>query len=83
MEMKAIEFETTIRHGLIHIPSRYKNMENTQAKVIVMVNESSEEENNYDRTLLLEMFGKANKIGLFNEIVDSVSWQIQQRDDWE
>ncbi|HZK97438.1 MAG TPA: hypothetical protein VFC67_24760 [Prolixibacteraceae bacterium] len=81
--MKAIEFETTIRHGLIHIPSRYKNMENTQAKVIVMVNESSEEENNYDRTLLLEMFGKANKIGLFNEIVDSVSWQIQQRDDWE
>ena len=81
--MKSIEFETTIRHGLIHIPSRYKNMENTQAKVIVMINESSEEEKNYDQILLLEMFGKANKIGLFNETVDSVNWQKQVRDDWE
>jgi len=80
--MKAIEFETTIRHGLIHIPSHYKNMENAQAKVIVMVDESSEE-GNYDKTLLLEMFENANKAGLFNEMGDSVSWQKQQRNDWE
>lgn len=80
--MKAIEFETTIRHGLIHVPSHYKNMENTQAKVIVLVNESSES-GNYDKILLLKMFRKANKVGLFNEIVDSVSWQKELRNDWE
>ncbi len=80
--MKAIEFETTIRRGLIHVPSNYKNMINTQAKVIVMVNESNEAEN-YDKGLLLKMFGKANKTGIFNEINDSLSWQKQQRNDWE
>jgi hypothetical protein len=72
-DMKAIEFETTIRHGLIHVPSYYKNMKNTQAKVIVMVDESSEAEN-YDKVLLLKMFSKANKTELFKEIGDSVSW---------
>ncbi len=80
--MKAIEFETTIRDGLIRVPSSYRNMKNTQAKVIVMVDENHETEN-YDKKLLLKMFGKANKSGLFNEIVDSVSWQKQQRNDWE
>jgi hypothetical protein len=80
--MKVIEFETIIRRGLIHIPSYYKNMKNIQAKVIVMVDESNEPEN-YDRVLLLKMFSKANKTGLFNEISDSVNWQKQQRNDWE
>jgi len=49
--MKAIEFETTIRRGLIHVPSHYKNMENTHAKVIVLVDENLEEVN-YDKALL-------------------------------
>ena len=80
--MRAIEFETTIRHGLIHIPSYYKNMKNTQAKVIVMVDEDSEIEN-YDRSSLIRILSKAHKTGLFNEIGDSVSWQKQQRNDWE
>jgi hypothetical protein len=80
--MKAIEFETIIKHGLIHVPSNYKNMKNTQAKVIIMVEESPEIEN-YDKKLLLKMLSKASKSGLFNEMGDSVSWQKQQRNDWE
>jgi hypothetical protein len=80
--MKAIEFETTIHHGLIHVPPHYKNMENAQAKVIVIVNESSKT-GNYDKILLLKMLGKANEVGLFGEISDSVDWQKQLRDDWE
>jgi len=80
--MKAIEFETTIRDGLIRVPSSYRNMKNTQAKVIVMVDENHETEN-YDKKLLLKIFSKANKTGLFNEISNSVSWQQQQRNDWE
>lgn len=80
--MKVIEFETIIRHGLIHIPSYYKNMKNIQAKVIVLVDESTGTEN-YDKAMLLKMFNKANKTGVFNEIDDSVSWQKQQRNDWE
>jgi len=80
--MKAIEFETTIRDGLIRVPSNYKNMKNTQAKVTVVFNENHETEN-YDKKLLLKMFSKANKSGIFNEIVDSVSWQKHQRNEWE
>lgn len=80
--MKAIEFETTIRRGLIHVPSHYKNMENTHAKVIVLVDENLEEVN-YDKALLLKMFGQASRTGLFSEIFDSVSWQKLQRNDWE
>lgn len=80
--MKAIEFETTIHKGLIHVPSYYKNMKNTHAKVIVMVSEVSET-TNYDKSLLLKILSKANKTGLFDDIGDSVSWQKQQRNDWE
>ena len=80
--MKTIEFETTIRDGLIHVPSNYRNMKNTQAKVIIMIDENHETEN-YDKKLLLKMFSKANKTALFNQISDSVSWQQQQREDWE
>ncbi|MCF8370365.1 MAG: hypothetical protein K9H64_02005 [Bacteroidales bacterium] len=80
--MKAIEFETTIKHGLIHIPPRYKSLKNTHAKVIVMVKENKAD-GNYDKTLFSEMIGKANKIGLFSEMIDSVSWQKQQRNKWE
>lgn len=29
------------------------------------------------------MIGKANKIGLFSEMLDSVIWQKQQRKEWE
>lgn len=79
--MKSIEFETTIRHRLIPFPSHYKNLENTQAKVIELVNENSEVEN-YDKSLILKMFRNANKAGLFNEIVDSVSWQKQHHNWW-
>jgi len=80
--MKVIEFDTIIRRGLIHIPSYFKNMKNIQAKVIVMVDESNGA-GNYDKALLLKMFNKAGKTGLFSEIDDSVSWQKQQRNDWE
>jgi len=80
--MKAIEFNTIIRRGLIHIPAIYKNMKNTKAKVIVLVDETNER-GNYDKAALLEMFGKANRLALFSEINDSVTWQKQQRNDWE
>jgi hypothetical protein len=80
--MRAIEFETTIRNGLIHVPPHFKNMKNTEAKVIVMVSEGIEE-CNYDKSSLLKLLSKANKIGLFNDIVESVSWQKLQRNEWE
>ena len=54
---------------LIHVPSKYKNIKNTQATVIVMIDESYET-GNYDKALLLKMFSKANKTGLFDEIGD-------------
>lgn len=80
--MKAIEFETTIRRGIIHVPSYIKNMKNTQAKVILMVEDNSET-GNYNKALLSKMITKANKMGVFDEIKDSISWQKQQRNDWE
>jgi len=80
--MKSIEFKTTIRRGLIHVPAVYKSMRDTKAKVIVEFDEVAEVVN-YDRSLLLHYLNTANKSGLFSEIGAAVSWQKQQRNDWD
>jgi hypothetical protein len=80
--MKTIQFETTIRHGRINIPSVYKTIRNSQAKVILLVDELSDS-GKYDKVLLKELFEKAHHTLLFSEVIDSVHWQRQQRNDWE
>lgn len=45
-QMYAIEFETSIDNGIVHIPEIYKALQKSKkAKVIVMIDETPEEEN--------------------------------------
>ena len=44
--MYAIEFETSIDEGIVHIPKKYKALQKSKkAKVIVMIDETPAEEN--------------------------------------
>jgi hypothetical protein len=44
--MYAIEFETSIDDGIVHIPEKYKALQKIKkAKVIVMIDETPAEEN--------------------------------------
>ena len=41
--MYAVEFETHIDNGIVHIPARYKELQNSnKAKIIIMVEEGGE-----------------------------------------
>ena len=44
--MYAIEFETSIDNGIVHIPEIYKEiLKSKKAKIIVMIDETIEQEN--------------------------------------
>ncbi len=44
--MYAIEFETSIDNGIVHIPEIYKKiLKSKKAKIIVMIDEAIEQEN--------------------------------------
>ena len=44
--MYAIEFETSIDNGIVHIPEIYKEiLKSKKAKIIVMIDEAIEQEN--------------------------------------
>ena len=58
--MFAIEFETTIDNGIVHIPKIYKNLQKSnKAKVIVMIDETTEEEN--QQQLVFDKFLKNSR----------------------
>jgi hypothetical protein len=82
IDMNAIEFDTTIRKGLIHVPSQYKEIKNTPARVIVMVDENVQKVN-YNKTKLIKLFAEAHKMGLFSKIDNTIKWQKKLRNDWD
>jgi hypothetical protein len=60
--MYAIEFETTIDNGIVHIPEIYKKakkQKSKKAKVIVMIDETTEEEN--QQQLIFDKFLKNSR----------------------
>jgi len=80
--MQAIEFETYVNHRAIQIPMQYQLIDNAKVKVILLYSEP-EKKGNYDKQLLLQTFAKAQEKGVFKQINNSVTWQKQQRDEWE
>jgi len=58
--MQAIEFETHIENGLIHLPASHQNwQEGKHVKVIVLVDESADEKiNGQDRQSINRHAGK-------------------------
>ena len=64
--MYAIEFEARIDNGIVHIPQRFKTLQNSKhAKIIVMIDEPVEEKNESVFAQFLQKSGKVEKLPLF------------------
>jgi hypothetical protein len=67
--MYAIEFETSIDDGIVHIPEKYKVLQKSKkAKVIVMIDETPEEENQQELAFgsFLNNTGKIDNLTIFS-----------------
>lgn len=58
--MYTVEFETTIDNGIVHIPEIYTKLQKSKkAKIIVMIDETTEEEN--QQPLAFDEFLKSSR----------------------
>ncbi len=65
--MYAVEFETRIDNGIVHIPEQYKALQNSKkAKIIVMIDEPTEEKNESVFTQFLQKSRKVAYLSAFN-----------------
>ena len=80
--MKTIEFETLVENMKIEIPAKYHLKDYEKVKVIVVYNEFKEK-GNYDKKRLLSEFKRAQELGIFKNIENSVAWQKDMRSQWE
>ena len=64
--MYDIEFEARIDNGIVHIPKRFKTLQNSKhAKIIVMIDEPVEEKNESIFAQFLQKSGKVEKLSQF------------------
>lgn len=78
--MYAIEFEAQIKNGVVKIPERYTRVKNGSARVVVLLEE--EEELEEEAVSPEQAINFADyPIDTFQE-VDGVAWQREQRDAW-
>ncbi len=80
--MKTIEFETLVENMKIEIPAKYHLKDNEKVKVIVLYNDFKEK-GNYDKKSLSSEFKRAQDLGIFKNIENSVVWQKDIRSEWE
>jgi hypothetical protein len=76
--MQAIEFETDLKNGLIRLPTSFQNwQEGKHVKVIVLVDEASEE-----KSTLEKPFSINRHAGKINLTQDPLDFQNKLRDEW-
>lgn len=81
--MKNIEFSTNIKNGIIKVPRRYKNLENTKVKVVFEPVKSKRAGSKLSQTFLIKSaLNKILKRDVFSDIKDAVKWQKKLRDEW-
>ena len=79
--MSIIEFETHVKDGIIKIPDKYKELENTFLKIKIQPHRKKSETNKKLKIkYLLEIIIKKN---IFKNIVNPEEWQRNLRDEWE
>lgn len=79
--MNALEFSTKIERGLIQLPKGYEAYDNTFARIIVLIEQPSN--NVTKKEKLLATFKKLQQTPIFDSIENPVTWQKQLRDEWE
>ena len=79
--MNALEFSTKIQEGLIHLPKQFQEYNNTNVRIIVLV--ESQPVQVSKKAKLLATFKKMQHRKMFVSIENPVLWQKQLRDEWE
>jgi len=80
--MKAIEFTTTIKNGVIHIPEKYNKLTGRPARIIVLTDEENVSSSKQDVKAIKALLKTIKERKVFQEIKDPVSWQRSIRDEW-
>ncbi len=77
--MQAIEIKTNAHKGYIklHVPVQEK-----EVRVIVIWDNESDSEKNYDIKLLKNLVHQAAEADVFSTITNPVEWQRQIRNEW-
>jgi len=74
--MQAIEFESKIHNGIIHLPSECRQWEKKTVRVIILEKENATTTNKPRRTPHPAIAGKGKTIGdLIAPIVDERDWE--------
>ena len=79
--MNAIEFSSKIEKGKIVVPKKYKNFDNEEVRVILLVNDSKT--GLLKKEGILKTLNKMKNEDMFSVIQNPVSWQKGIRDEWE
>ncbi len=82
--MRAIEFNAAINNGIIVLPTLYKQINVKHSRIIVLIEDDTEEQERAARKQrLLASIKNLQKINPFRDITDALEWQKKQRDEWE
>ena len=78
--MRTIEFNTSIVNGIIHMPIDYKGYMASSARIIILLEPDSKQEQKQN---LHNVFANLQQLNVFSDIKNPVSWQKNIRDEWE
>ena len=73
--MKAIEFTTEIRNGVIKMPSEHKQMTEDSARVIILTDEKKTSKAGQDKETIRSILKELRTKNAFHKIEDPVAWQ--------
>ena len=80
--MKAIEFTTIIKNGVIHIPEKYDKLTNQSVRIIVLTEEDSVSYYKQDVETIKAVLENIKERKVFQKIKYPLSWQKSLRDEW-
>ncbi|AFM03951.1 hypothetical protein Fleli_1529 [Bernardetia litoralis DSM 6794] len=84
--MEALEFKGKIERGMIRLPSEYKEYDEKQVRVIVLMNDKTENPNSnvLDKKEKIRLaLQKMATTTMFSKIDNPVLWQKKLRDEWK
>ena len=80
--MKAIEFTTNIKNGIIRLPIKYKKIADSVVRIILLADEK-ERKSISKKEKLEKLFVEATKKNIFKSIENPIEWQKKLRNEWE
>ncbi len=78
--MNALEFSAKIEKGVIRLPDKYKEYDNSYVRVIVLTKQSEQHLSQKER--LKATFKKLQLANLFGNIENPTAWKNELRDEW-